>query len=526
MSRNFVRILPVTVVILLLLVGTALAQNNFTPLKEGEYKTEYEEPKYVPDARISGDYRFIYLNRRGSRFSGGAHPYDYLRQEFNLMFTSEVNTNVSLNVEISNDYSIIGTERDSYVSKRRRDIEDGSKSNDSQIILKQSYVEYNHNPMAMLRFGKQKIELGDREGLVFKGILTGITQQCKVGSWCYSIGAMKLGPNDNDRLYWGSLDYPVYESGVMVNDPWDKKAFRHENSLNVEIHRVYWKQHDIALAKFGGRTWKSNDAYLYNSDVSEEQATIDRNTTPTSNATDDHLAYFDTNMEYYGVNLNWRFYGFKADLIYVQMNGRRIYHVGTDANEDKNPDELVEKLASEKLMGFAVNLNLSLQFAEEWQFTTEGFWTNGNENNKEKNQLPIWERGNLGFHEINHGTFGDANIYFSGDDGSGEGHSVNNLTYGALHISYRDKEKFFYWDASAYAFFRTNFVYNENGDQHRFIGYEFDTSITFIAEKSLFFEFQASYFQTGGAYVRNDNDIPVAHPEDFTFVGAVLKYKF
>lgn len=507
---------------------TAYAQQNYTQLKEGEYTTETEKPQYIPDARIGGDYRFIYINRRGPKLgAGGSNPYDFLRQEFNLRFKSEVNTNVSLNIEIGNDYFVLGDERDTYYTQNRYQIDSGAKSNDAQIVLKQSYVEYNHNPMAMLRFGKQYIELGDRKGMVFRGNLTGITQQCKVGTWCYSVGGIKLGPNDNDRLYWGSLDYPIYESGVMIDDPWEKKKLRNEHSLNVEIYRVFYQQHDVPLAKFGGRTWSTNDGYLYNENVSPDQVTLDMNETVTpDDKSDDHLVYFDTKMEYFGFNLNWRFSDLKVDLRYLQMFGRRHYHVGTTAIEEKYPDKQTFELDTNKLMGMVANMKIDYQFAEEWQISLEGLWANGNEMIKDTRGAPLWKRGNLGFYEINPGTFGEASIYFSGYEGTGEGHSINNVTYGGLFISYRDKEEFVNFDTRFYGFLRTNQVYNEAETKERLIGYEWDNTLTFIAQKSLYFAFQLNLFIAGGAYSRNDNVVPEAQPKDFTYVGGVLNYEF
>ena len=79
-------------------------------------------------------------------------------------------------------------------------------SQTANLYARQSFLEINRNPNETTKIGKHVINIGDRKGKVFSGILSGFSQRCKAGTWCYELGGMKLSSADGDWLYFFSLD--------------------------------------------------------------------------------------------------------------------------------------------------------------------------------------------------------------------------------------------------------------------------------------------------------------------------------
>ncbi|MEC9296446.1 MAG: hypothetical protein VYD28_02070, partial [SAR324 cluster bacterium] len=170
------------------------AQSYFVPLERGDYSEREEHLTFSPGVELSGDYRF-----RTSKIKSTALPVSRTEtnspeeisfdQDIRLRLRSTLHRIISINLELSTDQEAI-YQSDMRVSRSSR--KTAVESQAVNIYARQSYLELNRNPNEEAKIGKQVINIGDRKGKVFAGILSGYSQRCKAGTWCYEIGGMKL----------------------------------------------------------------------------------------------------------------------------------------------------------------------------------------------------------------------------------------------------------------------------------------------------------------------------------------------
>mgnify|MGYP003966856801 FL=1 len=497
----------------LLILGSLLIQYNqklfaqqyFTSLKRGEYKVVEEDTNFNPGAKISGSYEAFGASRRLGFFNGDAFG-GKIYQDISLNLQSKVNTNVSLHVKLGHKSFVVSEQDSAYSTAYPSESRDSTSDDGFNVVFDEAFLEYNHNPNASLRIGRQYIDMGDRKGLIFEGEATAISQGCRIGTWCYSIGGARIGEGGSSALLWAQLDYPVFESGVLIPDPWGNKPTRQEKSLAVEIFRITHGGNDIPLAEYGGWTGK----------LTEHHDTLD-------DTTSGNPVYFDNDgVEYIGLNLIWNYVDFDLNFTWANLSGSRDYF-------SVNPvDNLGTSLGRQTVSGSAYLLDLGYRLTEKWKSTLNLFTASGSkaENDGEK----IWEDSSKSFFEVKKGSFGDALIYLNGRNGIGDGHSVANLTFYGLNFAYRSKEDNFIMDLDLYDFSRTNAVFvNQKGMPQRIskdIGLELDFRIDWQLEERLFFQFYAAYFQPGVAYTVNDSIRPETRPKDFSMLGISGRYTF
>ncbi|MCP4753537.1 MAG: hypothetical protein GY866_21830 [Proteobacteria bacterium] len=481
------------------------AQQNFTPLKQGDYEVVEENTSFNPGAKIGGDYRASYNSRRegivfGSDYYGG------IQQDISLKIESKINTNVSLHATLGNKSSSVSEQEVAYDTENPAERGDSSGDEGLSIVFKEAFLEYNHNPNASLKIGRQSIAIGDKMGLIYKGTATAITQGCRIGSWCYYVGGARLGEEGDSALFWAQLDYPVFQSGVLVADPWGKKPTRQQKSLNVELFRTIYRGKDIPLADYGGWTGENSDFHDTTDDTSQGA----------------RVYYDNDGVEYMGFNVAWNFYGFHLDFTWSSLTGSRKYHTG---NQDEGG---VTEFAEKNTSGNAYYANAEYQYLEDWKAGMTLFNASGNK--VEKDGEKIWEDNSKAYHEVIKGNYDEALIYFNGKNGIGDGHSVSNLIYYALKSSYRSVQKDLGVDLSFYYFRRNSPVFiNEIGEEAKkddAIGYELDFNLKWRLEERLSLQFYAAVFQPGAAYSPNDNIRPVKDPEDFSLLGVTGTYCF
>ncbi|HBL56041.1 MAG TPA: hypothetical protein DDZ36_09260, partial [Deltaproteobacteria bacterium] len=221
--------------------GSAQAQSYFVPLERGDYKERKERLTFSPGVELSGDYRF-----RTSKLKSTALPLSRTAtnspeefsfdQDIRLRLRSTVHRIISLNLELATNQEPI-YQSDIRTSRSSRTT--GSESQTANITARQAYLEFNRNPNEETKLGKQVINIGDRKGKVFAGILSGYAQRCKAGTWCYEIGGMKLSSADGDWLYFFSLDYPFWHEVDSQGEIID--------SLRIEMFRIKYTEHDVPL---------------------------------------------------------------------------------------------------------------------------------------------------------------------------------------------------------------------------------------------------------------------------------------
>lgn len=486
---------------LLISVSGVSAQQYYTLLKKGDYEEYNEKPAFIPDVRIKGEFNILYVaDREGILRDGQGFT---VKNEFSLDFRSEVNRNISLNVKASNrEYRKEDDGSSYYRNKALVDYGKEPANANQTIIAEEAFLEYNHNPSAVLRLGTQSFTVGNEWGLVYKGVQPAVTQGCTIGTWCYFIGASQLDPYDKGELNWGQLTYPVYENGRTVSNQWGE---RKEEALSIEIFRVFYTNHDVPLAIYGGNTWerKTEDVSVDNYQLKYLGKEV----------------YNDIAEEYFGLNLNWLFKNTTFHFSYTQVNGSKDYHTGTA----DSTDDIVD-LGDRSVFGSAFFLRLN-HYMEEHRIGIEGLYTTGNDP-LETGENPWGQGTDEGYYEINRGTFGDARIYFSGYNHTGQGHSANNVTYYSAFYGARSSDSSFEFDAKLYQFNRTVPVYNDKQEKVSLIGTELDISFNWYLQKKLNIGLLIDIFEPGEAYAPDDSITPTGSYEGFSKVSLLANYKF
>ncbi len=484
--------------------STVQAQQNFTPLAQGDYEIIEESEFFNPGIQVHGYYEAYYGNRRRGLLNGdnlGGNMF----QDISLKMTSKVNTNVAVRAEIGNKSTLLSDQE--YYYETNYPDERGDASGDGMtVVFRQAFLEYDHNPNARLRIGKQFINVGDRIGMIYQGNANAITQECRIGTWCYYIGGARLGEEGNSGLYWVQLDYPVYESGNLVPDHWTKKGTRQEVSFNVELLNVRYDGTDIPSSKMG--MWTS------------EHSTYHTTTTNSSSATD--YVYFENDgVSYMGFNLGWNYYDFLLNMSWIMLDGKRRYFVG-----EKEPNK--EPLAKRHLTGTAIYLDMDFFPYKNWRVSLTGLSSSGTK--YESADSNVWDKNSSSFLEVQKGDFGDAIIYFNGKHGIGDGHSISNLKFVQLDISFLTERKDMGFDFAYYVFQKEQSVfYTEDGtDPKRSadIGQEMDLRFNWRLEDKIDVGAFIAYFNPGKAYSQNDNVTPTGDEDEISLIGIDLKYNF
>jgi hypothetical protein len=228
----------------------SFAQQAFTPLQEGDYEIKDENIFFNPGIIVDGSYKAYYAAIKEG-FITGDYMSDGLLQDIELKIRSKVNTNLSVHAHIGNKSKWVTEQDDQFKTDYPDEASDSSGDDGMDLEFREAYLEYNHNPNAKLRIGKQFINPGDRMGLIYEGNANAVTQQCRIGTWCYYVGGARIGNEGKAALFWLQLDYPVYESGVVISDPWVEKGTRQETSFNVELLRVDYRGSDIPMSATG-----------------------------------------------------------------------------------------------------------------------------------------------------------------------------------------------------------------------------------------------------------------------------------
>lgn len=471
------------------------AQQNFTPIIEGEYTTI--EDKSIPSSNItvSGSYRASAMQRRSGSLMGDKEGSN-TQQEIKLSVKSVVNEHISVNGTLRNLFADTKTQQTAHATTQNDQENRSDEDNGLDATFESAFLEYNHNPHAILRVGQQEVHVGDRMGLIYKDYTNAITQDCRMGTWCTYIGGASIG--DYERLYWFQLDYPVYENGVTINDLWGDTPERPESSFNVELYRISYGGNDSALGEYGGPTTANSTYQVEN--ASEK-------------------VYFDTtDMEYYGLNFDFNYYSFELDANIITMLGKRTYHTGSQATTAP------QVLSHQNMTGTLFRLNPRYQISKNWKIEYEGLTSTGTE--KTSSSENHWDNNSTTFYEIDKGAFGNALIYFKGVGELGERHSVSNLTYHSVGATYRGSNRDRGFDLRYFTFSRTNAVYNQSGHKVTDIGQEIDLLLKWKIDKNLWVDLYWAMFQAGEAYSESDNIKPVAAPENFNTMGANLRYTF
>ena len=160
-------------------------------------------------------------------------------QEFKLRLQSEVNENIKLNLLFTNEPYEWGEDKEAYQSRENTARNLQNRQNIG-ISLREFYLEYNSNPHAIFRVGRQPISLGDKLGLIYEGEADAFTIGCRIGTWCLEFGQANWGNSGSTGLEssgiatWLEFFYPVYESEETIKNYWidnEKKERKHSQPM-------------------------------------------------------------------------------------------------------------------------------------------------------------------------------------------------------------------------------------------------------------------------------------------------------
>lgn len=474
-----------------------IAQQNFTPIVEGDYEVIVDKTVPPSNITVNGYYKAAAMQKREGSFMGDKKLSE-TKQEISLSVRSVLNQHISVNGRLKNLHEDTEKQQTAHSTNSNNKENRSEDENGMDIKFEEAYLEYNHNPHAILRLGKQEIYVGDRQGLIYKDVTNAFTQDCRMGTWCTYVGGASLG--DHERLYWMQLDYPVYQKGVIINDLWGKTAKRQQSSFNVEIFRISYSGKDAALGNYGGPT----------TDGSDYQQTT---------SSGDGVYYDIEETEYYGLNFDFNYYEFELDAHLITFSGKRVYHTGSQDSTTS-----VTEISDQNLNGSLFHLNPRYRISQNWKIEYDGLLASGTK--KESKTERTWENSSSTYYEIEKGQFGNALIYFNGIEGLGEQHSVSNLTYHSIATSYRGSNQDRGFDVRFFDFKRTKAVYNTLDKQVTHIGQELDILFKWKLDHNLWIDIYWAMFQAGDAYSESDNNTPVDSPDDFNVLGTAVKYTF
>ncbi|OGG99730.1 MAG: hypothetical protein A2600_13980 [Candidatus Lambdaproteobacteria bacterium RIFOXYD1_FULL_56_27] len=473
-----------------------LAQQNFVPLKDGEYEVEQAPRPTIEDAVISGRFEMTYLSQRNS-FLGNRTESGRAVQDFELGFRSNLHDHISINALLANYSILIGDQPEGYHSANPLEQGDSSTDTGMNLIFKEAYLEYDHNPNAVLKIGQHSFAVADKMGLVYKGVSNGFSQTCRVGTWCYYFGAAKLNKGINDNLMFAQLTYPVYENGQEIFDPFTG-AKRQSEGLYIELFRNFYRGEEIPLANYGGRTGGGSLYHLADSSG--------------------RLIYFDNHKtEYFGTNLSWVLPAFRFDLNYIALAGDRDYWAGALGSADRS---LIARRHQTGTLWYSRNTYYP---AADWKLSFDYLQSSGQKRQSASETYYASDRTD--YVEVQKGYFGEAQVYFQGLQNTGNSHSVSNLTFRQYGLNYRHPVQKWGLDFAFYQFYRTAGVFNQSGEVVDRIGQELDIRYGIEFDKNLVFKFGYGAFRPQGAYSNNDNLAPTKM-DLFSAFGAQLAYHF
>ncbi len=491
--------MPILVFFLLsfLLSHSALAQFNFTPLKEGEYEQLDKRGTPPSNVTLRGSYEASHLSQKSGLTGSRVGPGE-TNQEMILKFKSSFNENLSLNANISNQRTELELQRKGFTSERPSQEGNSRAPTGMNLYFREAYLEYNPNPNAALKIGYQRASIADRLGLVYEGIGNAITQSCRMGTWCYYIGAIQLGQGENDALFWGQINYPVFEAGTFFTDPWAKGGERQAQSLDIELFRVFYNANRVPLGKQGG--WIGEySAYHQKDDAGR-------------------YVYFDNQKtEYVGFNLTWNANALQSKLHIIRLGGHRDYWSETAGSSERT------KLAQRGQGALLTLIDFNYLLTPRWKLAASALQSPGTKQTSAKQNY--WDQDATGFQEVQPGYFGKALIYLNGMQKSGDGHSVNNLKYNHIGLYYTDQIQFFSFESDYYDFRNSEDVFDIQGIKRSSIGREVDLKFRWKLERNLTTTVYTAFFTPTGGY-SPDETPPDPTIENFSRWGLHLLYDF
>ena len=500
-------------------VSIVTAQTNFIPLERGDAVEREERLMFSPGVQLSGDYRLRTSWISGSQLpesrAGALSASDFAYdQDIRFTLRSNVHRTISINLELS-------TEQDAlYLSDLRASRSDRIWNPESQqvnVVARQAFLELNSHPRSQTRIGKQKINIGDRRGKVFTGIVSGFSQLCTVGTWCYEIGAAKLSKQLSDWMFYLSLDYSFWNDRDTQGNALD--VFR------AEIFRIKYTEHDIPLGRNNVPLQKLSSSTLTNL---KDTSFIESGTTCKNEVLDymvnsacKPIYFYSTGHEFWGLRLVY-------ETPSVQIYGDMIGSSGTRRHYVYDNSSTVTYSKNDGIAG-----ELELKYISgDHQYGLIAMMARGDKEIQDPNKEGLNYLRNLsGYFEIMPGTYRGTQLYFNGgstdlNSGTGLGHSINNTSLIGLRYSYSVLDSQLVYHGGLYQLKRMQEVFNSLNESTKDIGMELNNTFRFPIAIHAVMELDVNAFNPGNAFSFDDHDVPGSVTNMFYQVAARLFYSF
>ncbi len=497
---------------------SAVAQSHFVPLERGDVSERKEHLTFSPGVELSGDYRFRTTKIKSTTLpasrTGTNSPEEFsFDQDLRLRLRSTVHRTISINLELATNQEPI---YQSDIRASRSSRMTAAESQTANITARQSYLEFNRNPNEETKIGKHIINIGDRNGKVFSGILSGFSQRCKAGTWCYEIGGMKLSSADGDWLYFFSLDYPFWHEVDSQGEVVD--------SFRIEMFRVKYTEHDIPLGlnNIPARRLSSNALSSLESGGFMSGSACNSSLAGYTLSSSCKPIYYNVHeQEYFGLRMQWEtpVWAVYADIISNQGN-RNYYQYDDRHNLDKR-----------KISGGAAEFELSWKKPGE-EYVLVGMMAGGDKQLEDSSRIGTnYLRGLESFHEISPGTYRGTQFYFNGSSpdlksGTGLGHSISNTQMGGFRYRYDIPETTTVYRFALYELKRIKPVLDANGTKSSMIGVEWDNTFTLKVAGHANLDLDLNVFQPARAFSYNDHTVPTGRKDLILHFAGRLTYSF
>ena len=360
------------------------------------------------------------------------------------------------------------------------------------------------------------INIGDRRGKVFSGILSGFSQRCKAGTWCYEIGGMKLSSADADWLYFFSLDYPFWHEVDTQGEIID--------SLRIELFRIKYTEHDVPLGLNNIPARRLSNSTLSSLESGGFKSGSACNTSLanyTLNSDCKPIYYNAHEQEYFGLRINWEtpVWSVYADIISNQ--GNRNYFLYNDRHN----------LEQRKISGGVAELQLSWKNPGE-EFTFVSMMSQGDEQLDDSSRTGVnYKRSLEGYYEISPGTYRGTQFYFNGgspelNSGTGLGHSINNTQMNGFRYRYDIPETTAVYRFGLYQLKRGKPVLDTFGTKSSMIGNEWDNTFSLQIINHAKLDLDFNVFVPGNAFSYDDHTAPAGRKDLIFHFAGRLMYSF
>ncbi len=516
---RLVAIFPaLTILYFLIDVSSTYAQANFIPLERGDVSEREEHLTFSPGLKLTGNYRFrtskIHSESLPASRSETNSPEEFsFDQDLRIHLRSTVHRVISLNLEIATNQEPIYQSdiRESSTSSIR-----GSESQTANLSARQSYLEFNRNPSEETKLGKHVINIGDRRGKVFSGILSGFSQRCKAGTWCYEVGAMKLSSADADWLYFFSLDYPF----------WHEVDFQEKiiDSLRLELFRIKYTEHDVPLGLNNVPAKRITESSLASLESSGFQSGSSCNSSLkdyTLNSDCKPIYYNAHEQEYFGMRINWETPSWAVYADIISNQGNRNYFLYDDRHN----------LDKRNISGGAAELQLSWKRTGD-EFTFITMMAQGDDQLEDSSRNGTNYKRNLeGYFEILPGSYQGTQFYFNGgspelNSGTGLGRSINNTQMNGLRYRYNIPETTSVYRFGIYQLKRLKPVIDVLGNKATMIGNEWDNTFTINIVNHAKLDLDFNAFDPSEAFSYDDHTTSTGEKNLIFHFAGRLTYSF